>query len=324
MNGPILVLGYGATGRAVVEDLRRRGAEVAVAQRRRPTDLPDGVGFHPCDLRDPVALRAILRGFAQMVLAVGLPYDRRVWRDTWPAIMRHVLDAAAAESVRVVFLDNLYMHGPQTGPLAETTPLTRYGAKPAIRAAVTELWQEAAARGRVRFAALRAPDFYGPGVALSHIGSSGFGALAQGKPAWLLMPPDMPHDFAYVPDIARAACSLLEADDDAFGQAWNVPCAPTRTAREILAIGARALDVDLRIRSVPLWLLPALGLAVPFVREVAEMRFTFDRPYRVDASKFARRFWADPTAFETGAVAAALSFRPGPAVGHAVPERAGA
>ncbi|MFX8393257.1 hypothetical protein ABTL67_19335, partial [Acinetobacter baumannii] len=81
--------------------------------------------------------------------------------------------------------------------------LTTYGAKPAVRADITRQWM--AARDRVRFAALRAPDFYGPGIgALSHFGDLGFGALAKGQPATLVIPPDRPHTFAYVPDIARA------------------------------------------------------------------------------------------------------------------------
>jgi hypothetical protein len=65
---------------------------------------------------------------------------------------------------------------------------------------------------------------------------------------------------------------------------------------------------------LPLWALPALGLAVPMLGEMAEMRFNWDRPYRVDASKFARRFWGDATPFEVGAPAAALSFRSSVAV----------
>ena len=73
------------------------------------------------------------------------------------------------------------------------------------------MWQKAAREGRVRWAALRAPDFYGPGVDRSHIGDTGLGLIAQGKAAQLLMRPDLPHAFAYVPDIARAAVSLLDA-----------------------------------------------------------------------------------------------------------------
>jgi hypothetical protein len=45
------------------------------------------------------------------------------------------------------------------------------------------------------------------------------------------------------------------------------------------------------------------------MREIAEMRFQWDRPYRVDAHKFAERFWSDVTPFDIGARATALSFR---------------
>ncbi len=147
---------------------------------------------------------------------------------------------------------------------------------------------------------------------MSHLGASAFGALAKGKSAQFVMPPDTPHDFAYVPDIARAIVTLLDATDDAYGQAWNMPCAPTRTPRDILRLGAEAIHVKLKIMAVPLWMLPAIGLVMPFMREVADVSFTLDRPYRVDATKFTRRFWSDVTPFEVGAPATARSFAPSP------------
>ena len=60
---------------------------------------------------------------------------------------------------------------------------------------------------------------------------------------------------------------------------------------------------------MPPVLLPMLGLVSPFMRELVEMRFQWDRPYHVDASNFAARFWSDATPFEVGVPAAALSFR---------------
>jgi hypothetical protein len=44
------------------------------------------------------------------------------------------------------------------------------------------------------------------------------------------------------------------------------------------------------------------------MKEVADVSFTWDRPYQVDASKFTRRFWSDVTPFEIGAPATARSF----------------
>ena len=309
----ILVLGYGPVGAAVVAN--GAGRSLRVAQRTRPAGLPAGVEFVACDILDPAAVQAAAQGVTQIVLAVGFAYARTVWRKNWPRAMENVLAAAEAVGARLVFVDNLYMYGPQRTPLHEDMALTRFGAKPAIRAAITETWLTAHRAGRVRVAALRASDFYGPGVAQSHLGEMGLAALAQGKPAMLIVDPDQPHDFAYVPDIARAVWSLLDAGDEDFGQAWHVPQAAIRSTRQVLALGAAVAGVPLKIRRVPMALLPVLGVFNPLLREMVEMRFQWDRPYRVDATKFARRFWSDPTPFETGVAQTIRSFQPQLVVG---------
>jgi nucleoside-diphosphate-sugar epimerase len=300
-----VVFGNGAIGHLVTEKLLADGQAVRIAQRNQPTPLPAGADYVHCDILDPAAVRLAVQGASQVLLAVGFVYDARFWRTAWPLAMENVIDACAAVDARVVFIDNLYQLGAQTTPRTEEMALTTAGEKPVILAQVTRMWM--AARGRVRFAALRCPDFYGPGVVNSYLGETGLKAVAKGKPA-LMLAPDTPHDFAYAPDIARAVLTLFDAPDDAYGQAWNVPCAPTRTPRAILQLGAQALGVPLKITTIPLWSLRVLGLLVRFMKEVADVRFTWDRPYHVDAGKFTRRFWSDVTPFETGAAATARSF----------------
>ncbi len=306
MSGTVVVFGYGTVGRVVTRTLLERGDAVRIAQRIQPADVPGGATYTACDILDRDAVQRAVGGARQVVLAVGFAYDARVWRTAWPKAMTNIVEACAAAGARLVFLDNLYQLGPQTGPRSEDMPLSSAGEKPAVLTEVAHIWM--AAKDRVRVAALRCPDFYGPGVSASHVGSTGFGRVANGKPALLLAPPDTPHDFAYVPDIARAVVTLLDAPDDAFGQVWNMPCAPTRTPREILKLGADAIGVPLRITAVPLRLLPLLGLFSRMMKEVADVSFTWDRPYQVDARKFTRRFWSDVTPFEAGAPATARSF----------------
>ena len=216
------------------------------------------------------------------MLAIGLPYVGAVWREAWPRVMTNFVEACAKTGARLVFFDNLYMYGPQRTPLTETTPLQPFGVKPATRVAITRLWQAASEAGRLKVVALRAPDFYGPGVPLTHLGDTSLGALARGRRALVIGSPDTPHDFAYVPDCARAVISLLDAPDDAYGQAWHVPSAPTRTPRQIIALAAAALGVAPRVIGLPPALLRPLGLFVPVFGELAEMRFQWDRPYRVE------------------------------------------
>jgi nucleoside-diphosphate-sugar epimerase len=146
-------------------------------------------------------------------------------------------------------------------------------------------------------------------VCLSFLGDTSIGKLAQRKAAVFVGSPGVLHDYAYVPDVARAATTLLTAPDSAFGQAWHMPCAPTRTTRDILQIAADALDVNLRISAMPAWMLGPSAMFSPFLGELKEMRFQWDRPYQVDASRFKAAFWSDVTPLETGVPKTALAFR---------------
>lgn len=304
----VTVFGYGPTGRATVERLVARGAPVRVVQRKRPADLPAAATFMACDVLNADDVKRALSGVKQAVVTVGFEYTGKIWRSAWPRAMANLLAAAESANVRIVHIDNMYMYGPQDVALHEDMPLTTYGMKPSVRADVTRMWQAAARAGRVRWAALRAPDFYGPGVRNSHMGDTGLVQVAAGKSAQLLMAPDLPHAFAYVPDIGRAAVTLLDAPDDAFNQVWHVPCAPTLTPRQMLQIGAEAAGVKLKVMALPSFVLQLLGMVAPPMRELSEMRFTWNRPYHVDATKFARRFWSDATPFEIGIPATIRSY----------------
>lgn len=308
MSSDVTVFGFGPVGRETTRRLLAQGVSVRVAQRHGPRDLPQGARFIACDVLDAEAVRRTTEGAQQIVVAVGFPYAGDVWRVAWPRAMTNFVSACAATHARMVFVDNLYMYGPQNAPLREDMPLVPFGVKPAVRVEATRIWMAAAEAGRIRATALRASDFYGPGVTLSHLGANAFGAIAKRKRAFLLAPPDAQHDFAYVPDVARGVVTLLDAPDDAYGHAWHLPCAPTRTPREILILGAQALDRAPRIFALPLAALPVLGLGLPLLREMTEMRFLWDRPYRVDAQKFSSRFWSDPTPLEVGATATVRSF----------------
>jgi nucleoside-diphosphate-sugar epimerase len=309
MTDRITIFGYGPVGRAAAARLLAEGREVIVAQRNAPPDLPSGATFAPVDALDRDAVVKAVHGSGQFVVTIGFPYSGILWRDVWPKAISNFVAACKATDARMVFVDNLYMYGPQTEPLTETMPLSYYGLKPAARSAATRVWMAAAAAGEARVAALRAPDFYGPGVGLSFLGDTSIGKLAQGKPAVFVGSPGVLHDYAYVPDIARAVVSLLAAPDSAFGQAWHMPCAPIRTTRDILQIAADTLDVKLRISAMPAWMLGPSAMFAPFLRELKEMRFQWDRPYQVDASRFKAAFWSDVTPFETGVPETARAFR---------------
>jgi len=309
MSEQIVIFGLGPVGRAIMQQMTAAGRSVTIAQRSSPEDLPALARFVACDAIDLEAVKSATSGATAVICAIGLPYDSQGWARDWPKVMTNLLAGCEAAGARFIMVDNLYMYGPQTTPLTEDMPLTDHGVKPRVRAEITRLWQAAHAEGRVRCVAVRASDFYGPDVPQSLLGETGLAAMVKGRPAQLLGAADLPHDVAYVPDVARATLTLLEAPDDAYGQAWHVPCAPTRSLRQIFLIGADALGVPLKLSVLPPFMLPILGLFMPVLREFKEMRFQSDRPYLVDSQKFAKRFWNDPTPFEVGIPATIESFK---------------
>ena len=310
MSSRVLVLGYGAVGQATVKLLHEKGYQVTVAQRSAPQGLPAGVQFIRCDVLDRASVLSCFDGFDQLVMAIGFEYTMKSWQANWPTAMRHVVDASVQHGLRVVFVDNLYMYGPQSVPLREDMPLTHHAGKPAVRAEITRIWQQAVQTLELRMTALRAPDFFGPNVLLSQLGEVVFGNLAKGRTAQFLVPIDEQHDFAYVPDIARAVELLLQAPDADFGQIWHMPCAPTTTTRSLVETGANHLGVPPKAFVFPFWSLHLLGIFIPFVKELWEMRFQWDRPYLVNADKFRQRFSFEATPFHESIAATASSFVP--------------
>ena len=309
MGSNVVVLGYGAVGQATVKLFIEKGLSVTVAQRSLPKDLPAGVHFKHCDVMNPDSVKACLEGFSQLVIAIGFEYKFKSWRDLWPVAMRNLVDTSLKYDLRVVFVDNLYMYGPQEEALHEGMIPMDYPGKPAVRAEVTRIWEGAVKQNKLKFAALRAPDFFGPNVLLSQLGDVVFGNLSKGARAQFLVPINQPHDFAYVPDIARAVHTLLEAPDYDFGQVWHMPCAPTMTPGSLMALGAQSLGVAPKALSLPLWILRILGLFVPFAKELWEMRFQWNRPYFVNANKFKKRFAFEATPFSESIHATAQSFK---------------
>jgi len=65
-------------------------------------------------------------------------------------------------------------------------------------------------------------------------------------------------------------------------------------------LAATLIGVRPRVIVLPRGLMGILGLFRTDVRELKEMWFQWDHPYLVDATKFSRRFWSDPTPFEEG------------------------
>src|SRR5262249_5332809 len=133
----------------------------------------------------------------------------------------------------------------------------------------------------------RSSDFYGPGVRLSTVGERVFGTVVQRKPAQVLGDPDQLHTYTFIGDFARAL-AVVCARDEALGEVWHVPSAPTITTRHFIELIAEQANYRVGVQVTPSWIIRAMGLVNPTMRAVAEQLYQSEHAFVVDHGKFAR------------------------------------
>ncbi len=299
MSGKQVVFGCnGPIGVALMERLAAEGHEVVGVCRSGESASPAGARIEAGDVRDPERAAQLAAGADVVYGCVGIPYE--AWVNLWPGIVEGLLAAAESAEARLVFADNLYCYGAQNRPLSEDMPFTDYGRKPPLRAKLARTMLEAHRVGRARVALVRASDFYGPRVENSGLGERVFPRLLEGKAVQLLGDPEAVHAFTYAPDFARALAVMAAAEDEDYGQAWHVPNAPARTQREVVEMAAGLADRPARIRSLRRRTVSLLAPFSSVLREVKELMYQWELPYRVNHSKWAARFGEQHTPLEEG------------------------
>ena len=289
-DGLHVVFGAGQIGPLVAGRLLLAGKRVRVVRRSAaPVPVP-GVELVRGDAMDAAFCAEAARGAEAVYHCVNTAYFAKVWAETLPRIQANLVAAAGGAGARLVVLDNLYAYGRTGGrPMDEETPQAPCSRKGELRARLHDELRAAARRGEVRAAIGRASDFFGPGAwAGSFLGERFWPAVLAGRRGLVFANPDTRHTYHFTRDVAAGLVALgLDAGADGL---WMLPCAPAVTTRELVARHAAALGRPIPIRRVPGVALTALGLAVPIVRELNEMRYQWDEPFLVDDARFRARF----------------------------------
>jgi nucleoside-diphosphate-sugar epimerase len=291
--GTHVVFGTGPAGRAVADALLSQGTLVRMVNRSGTAPIA-GVETIGGDATNLDFARAVAADADTVYFCLNAPNYHR-WAEEFPPLQRGVLGAAQAADAKLVVLENLYMYGPSSGPLRETSAVNPTSSKSRTRAAMSAELLDAHRRGEVRVVVGRASDFVGPGVRDSALGEFVFEPALAGKRAQTMGRPDTLHTYSYVPDVGRNL-ALLASRDDAYGRAWHLPNPATRTTRQIIldvyaAAGTSCTDVTALKRPV----LRTLGLVNRNVRELLHTYYQFDAPFIVDDSAFRHAFGGDTT-----------------------------
>jgi nucleoside-diphosphate-sugar epimerase len=285
-----VVLGTGAVGRAIAEELARRGESVRMVNRSGKMDeVPAGAEVVGSDLYDPAQVREVTRGARVVYQSAQPPYS--AWTEKFPPLQKSIIDGLTDSGAKLVLVENVYMYGDTNGKLiAEDTPYHAHTRKGRVRGEISRAAFEAHKAGRVRVTAGRGGNFFGPWGTDSTMGARAFYPLLRGKPAQLIGRTDIPHTHTYVRDFGRALAILGERDE-ADGQAWHVPNdQPRMTQGELVRLFAEEAGVEPKMSTMGKLMMSIGGLFIPEAKETVEMMYEFERPFMIDSSKFEKTF----------------------------------
>lgn len=294
MNETHVVLGTGAIGLALVEELAASGRSVRAVNRSGRAEVPEGVEVCGGDMTEPTFAADALKGAAVVYQCLNPPYHR--WAEEFPGLQEAAVKSARSVGARFVSFENTYMYGDTHGdPMTENSPMRPHTRKGKVRAAMAEQLRALNQSGDLRVSAARASDYFGPrGTTQSPLGDLVIGAALSGKAARVMGDPDQPHSYTYTVDAARTLAAL-GTRDDLDGEVFHVPNAPALPTREIIDMIAEHLGSPIKVSTTPRLLLRALGLFNPTVRELDEMRYEFTQPFIVDSTKALDRLHLAPT-----------------------------
>ncbi|MCO8248313.1 MULTISPECIES: NAD-dependent epimerase/dehydratase family protein [Comamonas] len=308
-----LVLGAtGGIGGEVARQLRDAGWTVRALRRNceQQIELRDGMTWVRGDAMNRDDVLAAAEGCSVIVHAVNPPGYRR-WGELVLPMLDNTIVAAQANGATIVLPGSVYNYGPGAFPtLHEDSPQQPVTPKGAIRAEMERRLQQASNRS-CRVIVVRAGDFFGPKP-----GNSWFsqGMLKPGQPVKSISMPNTPgmgHQWAYLPDVARAMVELVQRRDTlapfaAFHMAGQCDADGTQLAAAICRVVVKRGGVQPKVKAFPWWLTALAAPFVPTLRELREMRYLWSTRIEMSNAKLVSTLGHEPHTPLDEAVEAAL------------------
>lgn len=264
MSQSVLILG--ATG--------RMGRHTALAF--------DAAGWRVRRFRRGDDLTAAAMGVDVIVNAWNPPYSK--WRAEVPGLTCAVIAAAKASGAAVILPGNVYVYGPDMPEVIG--PGVPHRAEHPLGRIRREMEESYRASG-VRTIVLRAGDFIDDAASGNWFDMVIAKRVARGV---LTYPgrSDIPHAWAWLPDVARAVVGLAERRESLPGFTDLAFAGTTLTGTDLARACAKAIGRPVRVKRMGYL---QLHLARPFwpeAKHLLEMRYLWTTPHRLDGTELDR------------------------------------
>ncbi len=303
----VLILGAkGRLGIALADTFAAEGWRVLQQARATPgRDLTNVIAADARDVASVVAAAKAGAGRVDVVINATNPIYTR-WATEAEALNRASIEITRALGATLMFPGNVYNYGAaMPDVLRSDTPQHAETRKGRIRISM-ETAIESATRSGMQAIVIRAGDFFG-----CNTGSWFDQAIAKDLPKGKLTYPgplNLPHAWAYVPDLAQTFVRVAEARAGLrrFEQVHFAGHAVT--GNEVIASIERCMGRTLKVGQLPWTLIRVVGLVKPLWRELAEMSYLWHRPHelRTDAAHAPLIAATTPLEEAVGASVAAL------------------
>ncbi len=278
-----LVLGAtGSFGSVMAAELVANGWTVRALQRNpvaAQAELPDlAVTWIAGDAMNADDVARAAAGVQLIVHAVNPPKYQR-WRELALPMLDHSIAAARANNARILLPGVVYNYAPDSGShVSETTaqlPATRKGQ---VRVEMEQHLHDSGVRTLI----LRAGDYFGGrGVnAWFHY------IFKAGKPLRSMTYPGahaIAHDWAYLPDMTRAAVQILAREDELQTfESFHFSSYHLTGQQFIDTVRRVSGRSRLPVRGVPWLIIKVAALFASLPRELLEMRYLWQKPLLLD------------------------------------------
>ena len=290
----------GTIATILAKELKAYTSQIRLVSRN-PRKVNETDELFPADLSDSAQVEKAIAGSEVVYLLVGFDYNIKVWQDKWPKLMKTTIDACIKHNSKLVFFDNIYsLDIKEVGNMTENSALNPPSKKGMVRKEIADMLLNKVKEGKLTALIARAADFYGPDNEKSMLIETVYKNIKKGKkPNWF-SDATKKHSFTYTPDAAKAT-AILGNTPDAYNQVWHLPTDKNPiTANEIIALFNKEMNASKTVSVLPVWLMKVLVIFIPFMREMPEMAYQYDRDYYFDSSKFSKRFDFKTTSYSDG------------------------